>query len=587
MIVTRCQGSLCLAITVWILSCAQTICTSSTSKEEVESNDEPSCNASGVSVDGELSYCIDREKSRVPDGCQLVFAKVPANAAGDKNGEGDQWATYTMVPRKKGTPVRRDGDIVIQWTDPSLEISSDLLENHYYRKLRRMTWNGQETGGQYEGERVESVATGIGMTARSTTTKRSSRNTVLPLVPRVDDGSLTRFDSPGAGAITRYHNYTWWFLKDLQAGDELVYSAEGKITSSLLSQATVTTTHYKNENNDERERPSLEYLNTNGYCMDNMRPRKSRIEGAGRGAFATRDLPFGSVVAPVPVALIHRDELRKVNRNDQQQEYQLLLNYCLGHTSSSWLLFPYTPVVNLINHYNKPNVELRWSTTNRQSHGEINTNQTMFFELVASRSIKIGEEIYLDYGRDWEDSWWKHVRETWKPNNQHYTPSYVMDDTVKMIRTEQEQKDHPYPNDLLTTCFYRYSDRSEEERIAAENNENKDSLTSFRWRLTKGLYDLKNLRPCRVLKRTEDKSGRSAYAIHMLNRAGLDDDEIIPRGEIHIVTHIPRAAIRFSDRAGTTDQHLRNAFRHEIGVPEDLIPAGWKVSNTPNPSIKE
>jgi hypothetical protein len=138
-----------------------------------------------------------------------------------------------------------------------------------------------------------------------------------------------------------------------------------------------------------------------------------------------------------------------------------------------------------------------------------------------------------------------------------------------MLRTEQEQNEHPYPSNVFTSCFYRYSDRTEDERSKAKRTNRHDSstLTSYRWQLTKGLYNLKNLRPCNVLKRLEDSKGRSAYVVRILNRPGLDDHEQIPKDELHIVTHIPRAAIRFSDRAGTTDQHLPDAFRHEIEFP--------------------
>jgi hypothetical protein len=587
MIVAKFEASLVLASLAWLLSYASII-SASPAKEQVDDIAEPTCNASNLAGDeGVVPSCLEHQRFRVSDDCQLVYAKVPSNVDSDNTKEA-QWATYTMSPRKKGTPVRKHGDIVIQWTDPIPESLKSKDEQTYGRMLREYTWNGQETGGNYEGQTwVESVVTGLGITARSTTVKNV--NNILQLVPRVDDGSLTRFDSPGAGAVTRYHNYTWWFTKDLNSGDELMYSSGGKMASSFQSLADETTERTSICNNVP-SLLSLEHLKTNGFCMDNMRPRKSRIKEAGRGAFATRDLAGKSIVAPVPVALIHRDELRKRNKYNQQHVHQLLLNYCFGHKSSSWLLFPSSPAVNLINHYNEPNVELRWSTASNynQSSEEIGNNSMMLLELVASRPIKMGEEIFLDYGRDWEDSWWKHIQEVWKPNNKHYTPSYVMDDAIKMIRTEQEQKEHPYPNNIFTSCFYRYSDRSEEERVAAQNDQSKDSITSFRWHLTKGLYDLKNIRPCRVLKRTEDKSGRSVYAVRMLNRPGLNAGEIIPKDELHIVTHIPRPAIRFSDKAGTTDQHLKNAFRHEIGLPEDLIPAAWKIENGHNlPTEKE
>lgn len=548
---------------LWLLSSVLIISASPISV--VGDENETTCDANSLELN---QSCLDHQKFRVPEGCQLIYAKVPNDSENDEIA-GSQWATYTLTPRKKGSPVRMHGDIVIQWTDPIPKLPTTEDTDIYNRLLRQYTWDGQVTGGHYEGQTmVESVVSGLGMTARSTAEK--GINNILPLVPRVDEGSLTRFNSPGAGAVTRYHNYTWWFTKDLEAGAELVFSREGKM--AMFANEAIDRTNIPN---DAPNHPSLDYLKENGFCLDNMRPRKSRIKEAGRGAFATRDLEKYSVVAPVPVRHVHRDELRK------QDTHQLLLNYCFGHNSSDFLLFPYSPVVNLINHYNEPNVELRWSTSSAHNQSSLSTgpNPGMLLELVASRPIKMGEEIYLDYGRAWEDSWWKHVREVWKPYDKHYTPSYVMDDAIKMIRTEQEQKEHPYPRNLFTSCFYRYSDRSEEERSISKKEQRKDSLTSFRWHLTKGLYDLKNLRPCRILKRVEDKSERSVYAVRMLNRPGLDDNEIIPEDELHIVTHIPRSAIRFSDERGTTDQHLKNAFRHEIGLPEDLIPADWKLGD--------
>mmetsp|Transcript_8838 Transcript_8838/g.21598 ORF Transcript_8838/g.21598 Transcript_8838/m.21598 type:complete len:581 (-) Transcript_8838:148-1890(-) len=571
MIVKNFEFCLVLAFFFWNINYISTISASKVEGEDA-GIDEPTCSVGSLERDEKIEPpCLEEQKLRMPYDCQLVYAQVPVHA---DNGEQVEWGTYTMSSRKKGTPVRKHGDVVIQWTDPIPESLKNQNNESYGRMLRDYTWNGQETGGHYEGESfVKSVVTGIGITARSTSDK--SRINILPLVPRVDDGSLTRFDSPGAGAVTRYHNYTWWFAKDIEAGHELRYSSEGKMVSSSRSEnrePAIT-------NNSVPSILPIEHLKMNGFCMDNIRPRKSRIKGAGRGAFATRDLLENSIVAPVPVALVHRDELR--NHRNHKQSHQLLLNYCFGHRSSSWLLFPYSPAVNLINHYNEPNVELRWSTAsnvNQNSTG-IASNPSLLLELVASRPIKMGDEIYLDYGRDWEDSWWKHVREVWKPNHEHYTPSYVMDDAIQMVRTEQEQKDHPYPDNIFTSCFYRYCDRTEEDRAMAKKDQGKDSLISFRWHLTKGLYDMKNLRPCRILKRIEDKSGRSVYAARMVNRPGLNDDEVIPRNELHIVTHIPRAAIRFSDKTGTTDQHLKFAFRHEIGLLENLIPSVWQTKD--------
>lgn len=62
----------------------------------------------------------------------------------------------------------------------------------------------------------------------------------------------------------------------------------------------------------------------------------------------------------------------------------------------------------------------------------------------------------------------------------------------------------------------------------------------------------------------------------MRNRPNMDPKERIPSRRIHVVSGVPRIAIRFSDRLYTTDQHLDNAFRHEIGFPNDLYPEQWK-----------
>jgi len=45
---------------------------------------------------------------------------------------------------------------------------------------------------------------------------------------------------------------------------------------------------------------SIDWLEKNGMCIDHIREGTSLIEGAGRGAFARRSLPKGSIVMPAP-----------------------------------------------------------------------------------------------------------------------------------------------------------------------------------------------------------------------------------------------------------------------------------------------
>jgi hypothetical protein len=484
---------------------------------------------------------------RVPDSCGIVMAQSSLPNAG--------WGVFSMVDRQKGTEITR-GDIVIQITDPNPEHHLNgmkLLVDEY-------AWQGQDTGGQFEGTNVLSLVPGLGMIANS----YYKHHNILPLAPQVDEGGLTRFDSPGAGAITHYHNYSWFAQKELYAGDELFVSKpEVWYEERNYLQVTPTTD----------AKPSLESLREHGYCLDNLLPRKSNIKEGGRGAFATRKLEEGTIVAPVPVLPINASSLEK---GVGAKTDQLLRNYCFGHKDSSLLLYSYSSMVHLINHYTEPNVKLRWSEASAElvskPFDSSRMDQPLLLELVAARTIQPGDEIYLDYGHDWETAWWWHVKH-WKPADEHYIPSYVMDDASRMIRTEKEQKEYPYPDNVQMSCFYRYSDRNEREKSTVQS-ESVDAVYTYRWSLTKGLFDLQNIRPCSVLRRNEDPKGRwSAYAVRMFNRPGLAENEMIPKSQLHIVTHVPRSAIRFVDVQGTTDQHLEGAFRKEIGL--DVFPKEW------------
>lgn len=481
----------------------------------------------------------------IPDGCTLAYAPISES----------EWGIFSLIDRSKGAPIWGYGDIVIQVPDASPELE---------QSLRRFAWNGQETGGQYEGqETVHSLVPGLGMMTRVA----AQSSNLLPFVPRVDEGGLTRFDSPGAGAISHYHNYTWFVRSPVSAGEELQMERSLRLVEI-------------DSNKDDAELSSRTMMMpASGYCLDNIRPRTSRTKEAGRGAFATRAMPAGTIIAPVPVLPISSSSLdikKSSGDGDSKTKQQLLRNYCLGNSNSTILLYPFGPMINLINHFNRPNVKFQWSK-HSQSHlsKPLNLKDPPFLlmELVATRDISEGEELYLDYGRAWEDAWWQHVQ-SWKAADMHYSPSYVMDDAIRLLRTQQEQKDHEYPSNVFTSCFYRFSDRETSER-ALSQSVSADKVTSFRWKLTKGLYDLKNLRPCEVLRRVEDNKGRSAYAVRILNRPGLPEEEIIPKGSLHIVTHIPRQAIRFSDTPGTTDQHLADAFRKEIGLGDDIFPKEW------------
>jgi hypothetical protein len=112
---------------------------------------------------------------------------------------------------------------------------------------------------------------------------------------------------------------------------------------------------------------------------------------------------------------------------------QLLLNYCFGHRDSTLLLCPYVSAV--VNHaptsndghagvdVPTANVKIVWSNK-ITAHPEWRdmpiiswayTNQAgLGFEYEALRDIAAGEEVFVDYGDEWQAAWDEHVA-NWNP----------------------------------------------------------------------------------------------------------------------------------------------------------------------------
>jgi len=555
--------------------------------------------------------------------CGAVLAPSSLNLLDDATNSG--WGVFSLKDKARGTPVL-GGDIVVQVHDLSAQaaLSLSLLLQSYW-------WESEETGGFYEGQYVVSHMPGLGMLANSL----QKGHNVLPFVPRIDEGGLTRLQSPGAGAITHYYNYTWFVFQPLQAGDEIFPNYGGDWfqersdnrsgDSKLISEIPkIDTGAIGNDSQptsfEEEDRPghrSVDYLRRQGRCLDALVSRKSRIPHAGRGAFIRWGVGKGKIIAPVPVIPASKEAL-KVYRSKQSSKgagseilegYQLLMNYVYGHVNSSTVLVPYGPIVSLINHGPSStvasrmmnvtaNVRLQWPQSNtlmpdtarawlrRKNTHELYTQTQsagLLLELVATRDIDAGEELFLDYGEHWQRAWLSHV-ESWSPppNSDKYAPSYVHDDAILQARTEKELQQHPYPDHIFTSCFYPVHNATEllqqEQPKGTNQQESPDSVTTIKWRSSRSMFEYKNLRPCRVLERhpVAKMKNQYMYSVQILNRYGLRPHQRLPSTKPFIVTHVPRKAIRMSDKIYTTDQHLPGAFRHPIGLPDGVFPLEWQ-----------
>ena len=444
------------------------------------------------------------------------------------------------------------GDILIHVPDPSL---------HHAPSMRRLIWeylwDGSQMHGHYEGRYVLTVAPGFGMLVNGV-----PKNANLKFSGRcsVDDAGLSR-GTVGEGAVSHHHDCKWKYDRDVGAGEELFVE---------YGQGWFKERGFEFDENNQvimdmpKKRSGVEQSKREGYCLDNVVPGMSVVKGAGRGAFASRGIQDGSVIAPVPVIPLSSSSLEMVRMREDGSIFtstQLLRNYCFGHRDSSLLLFPYSQSVNLINHDSNPNVKLQWWSGSIQQFNEtfLELQQSpsiqLMLELVAIRRIEEGEELYLDYGQEWQDAWDDHVEE-WIHNNKERKQDHISsekmnnDKSYSLIRTIEEQQTDPYPKDVFTSCYVQYT----------PNTQKGSARTITIWKNNPEAKSSRSLRPCLILARELDASDYT-YTVRAMNRPMLKEDERIPKEYEYIVTNVPRNAIIFSDKTYSSDQHLETAFR--------------------------
>jgi SET domain len=265
----------------------------------------------------------------------------------------------------------------------------------------------------------------------------STKSMTLDCLSDVCDESL-------CNAISCYDNIQFEILRNISVGEELLLDCNDK-----------------NDNDhrivqDNTDDPTLEWMQTNGVCYDTLDVLPSTINRAGRGAFSKRKLKQDEVIIVSPMLTLDRSQIEitdqylldENNRKPYSREHgihytsevvgqQILINYCYGHDKSNLLLFPLAPGVNFINHNSTPNVYIRWSS--RGHNEEIRRRipimelleqrgTPLYLDYVALRDINEGEEIFIDYGNDWEKAWIGHIdissQEPTKLFRQHIGLSY-------------------------------------------------------------------------------------------------------------------------------------------------------------------
>lgn len=198
---------------------------------------------------------------------------------------------------------------------------------------------------------------------------------------------------------------------------------------------------------------------------------------------------------------------------------------------------------------------------------------------------------------------------TANPNSSYVTADKYNDLHGKDdVRTVSEQRRNPYPSNLETACFFEYDWLDDE----IDQDPDAERVTYESWYNQVVDFEMDCLLPCIITERRDYVPGESKEAITYYDDD--DDDEVGERGEPekehggsfsskrytaklmdtleqntsinfdchifqrfeYIFTDIPREGIRFVDKPRSTDQWIVQAFRHPVGLPEEMVPMGWR-----------
>ena len=355
-----------------------------------------------------------------------------------------------------------------------------------------------------------------------------------------------------------------------------------------------------------------EWIRLNGMCLEHLTARKSRLLHAGQGAFVQHRIQKGEMVVPAPmIQIVDKDVLNMYDNNGSSLGSELLLNYCFGHHQSSMLLCPDTNAL-LINHCSNrkkqcgpkgPNVEYRWSTGWEPKLEEWLTKSIdeiaeelgrgLSMEIVALRDLEPGEEVFMDYGLEWENAWDAHVA-SWKPPVHDIKPFITAKDAnekegpiLEFLVTGDLRKvsDHPY---LFTGCRFRLNNKTEQDEKWVNdpgwvdmNDEEILKRFAKNGSIFKGNYTTHSDRshwPCSVLREEDNGS----YTVRIHNRLGNTPPPKWEKNNLpRLLTNYPREGIHYFVQPYASDQNLPGVFRHPIGINDDIFPEKWKNRKQP------
>ena len=338
------------------------------------------------------------------------------------------------------------------------------------------------------------------------------------------------------------------------------------------------------------ESRTSEWLEKNGRCLDHLYLKPSTIRQAGRGAFTRRPLKEGSTIVSSPLLPIFNTHLLDDTGSDTVNSKKLLLNYCLGHQNSSTLFLP-TTMLTAINHAGdgmSTNAKLVWATWDKKSSYYLRRpiedlkqerSSTVIVDVIATKDIAADEEVFIDYGREWDQAWRDHVR-TWKSpcegRSDHCFKSSLV--ISKMNLDKFENKFLRWSKDHFSVCYVNLGETQYVGELSSPASKPVDTLIgSVPWN-HEGFFLARNSNgarwPCQILGSDPKAKTFDALIFSVDYQPPVDGR---PPLQIHMLTRqtsIPAEKLEYTHKPLTSDMFWKGGFRHHIDI-SNIFPRIW------------
>jgi hypothetical protein len=238
----------------------------------------------------------------------------------------------------------------------------------------------------------------------------------------------------------------------------------------------------------------------------------------------------------------------------------------------------------MINHNSsKANVALRWVRKDGSqdltvgpldgldvdSEDFASYNTRLQLEYVAIQDISEGDELFLNYGKEWEDALLDHIEHgTSSVDESQYISAQMMSD-LSVIAASGEGRGIEDQNYMYECNVYpnaRMLKNPEWEEFSSNHNIDKRNWPSEFVAWYRG-NEFASWYPCRVV--TADAAAKH-YDIEVYVKP------LTRRVVGRKYRNVPGDRIRVAEGLYRSDQHLPWSFRHYVPIPDSMFPLRWR-----------